>query len=91
MLRDLAPLFVYMRRYRWGFFWGTLSCVCTNIVWVQFPGVLGKAINSIEKVEEWKVIGNGNGNGNSSPRSPGYQNGVSTNNASPRENGKTNI
>src|SRR5579859_645100 len=49
MLRDLAPLFSYMRRYRWGFFWGTLSCVCTNIVWVQFPGVLGKAINSIEK------------------------------------------
>ena len=37
MLRDLAPLFVYMRRYRWGFFWGTLSCVCTNIIWVQFP------------------------------------------------------
>ena len=47
------------------------------------------SINSIEKVEEWKVIGNGNGN--SSPRSPGYQNGVSTNNASPRENGKTKI
>jgi ATP-binding cassette subfamily B multidrug efflux pump len=49
MLRDLAPLFVYMRRYRWGFFWGTLSCVCTNAIWVQFPGVLGRAINSIEQ------------------------------------------
>jgi len=45
------------------------------------------SINSIEKVEEWKVLGNGN----SSPRSPGYQNGVSTNNASPRENGKVHI
>ena len=49
MFRDLAPLFGYMRRYRWGYLWGTLSCVCTNAIWVQFPGVLGKAIDSIEK------------------------------------------
>ena len=44
------------------------------------------SINSIEKVEEWKVLGNGN----SSPRGvPGYQNDVTANsNASPRENGK---
>jgi ATP-binding cassette, subfamily B, multidrug efflux pump len=49
MLRDLGPLFKYMRRYRWGYVWGTLSCVCTNAIWVQFPGVLGRAINSIEK------------------------------------------
>ena len=25
MLGDLAPLFSYMRRYRWGYVWGTLS------------------------------------------------------------------
>ena len=43
------------------------------------------SINSIEKVEEWKVLANGN----TSPRGgPGYQNDVSTNNASPRENGE---
>ena len=43
------------------------------------------SINSIEKVEEWKVLANGN----TSPRGgQGYQNDVSTNNASPRENGK---
>ncbi len=32
MLRDLRPLFVYMRRYRWGYLWGTLSCIATNAV-----------------------------------------------------------
>jgi ATP-binding cassette subfamily B protein len=37
-----------MRRYRWGYVWGTLSCVITNIIWVQFPTVLGKAVNKIE-------------------------------------------
>jgi ATP-binding cassette subfamily B multidrug efflux pump len=49
MLRDLAPLFKYMRRYRWGYLWGTLSCIATNIIWVQFPRVLGTAIDTIAK------------------------------------------
>jgi len=49
MLRDLAPLFKYMRRYRWGYVWGTLACVATNIIWVQFPRVLGTAIDTIAK------------------------------------------
>ncbi|MGD0913553.1 MAG: ABC transporter ATP-binding protein [Terracidiphilus sp.] len=49
MLRDLAPLFKYMRRYRWDYLWGTLACVATNIIWVQFPRVLGTAIDTISK------------------------------------------
>jgi ATP-binding cassette, subfamily B, multidrug efflux pump len=49
MFGDLAPLYSYMRRYRWGYVRGTLACVCTNIVAVQFPRVLGMAINRIEK------------------------------------------
>ena len=49
MLRDLAPLFKYMRRYRWGYVSGTLSCVCNVSRGVQFPGVLGRAINKIEQ------------------------------------------
>jgi len=49
MLRDMAPLFVYMRRYRWGYLWGTLSCVATNIVAVQFPRVLGWAIDKMQR------------------------------------------
>jgi len=48
MLRDIGPLLGYMKRYRWGYVWGTLSCVITNVIWVQFPAVLGSAVNRIE-------------------------------------------
>ena len=49
MLRDLRPLFSYMRRYRWGYLWGTLSCIATNAVWVIFPLVLEEAIDGMGK------------------------------------------
>jgi ATP-binding cassette subfamily B protein len=49
MLRDLRPLFAYMRRYRWGYLWGTLSCIATNAVAVQFPRVLEKAIDGLRQ------------------------------------------
>ncbi len=48
MLRDLAPLYSYMRRYRWGYLWGTLSCVCTNAIWVLFPQVIQRAIDDMD-------------------------------------------
>jgi ATP-binding cassette subfamily B protein len=47
MFRDLAPLSSYMRRYRWGYLWGTLSCICTNGIWVLFPQVIKMAIDEI--------------------------------------------
>jgi ATP-binding cassette subfamily B protein len=47
MFRDLAPLFSYMRRYRWGYLWGTLSCIFTNGIWVLFPLVIQTAIDGI--------------------------------------------
>jgi ATP-binding cassette, subfamily B, multidrug efflux pump len=47
MFRDLAPLYSYMRRYRWGYLWGTLSCICTNGIWVLFPQVIKMAIDEI--------------------------------------------
>ena len=47
MLRDLRPLFSYMRRYRWGYVWGSLSVVATNAVWVLFPKVLQQAIDEL--------------------------------------------
>jgi len=57
MLRDLRPLFVYMRRYRWGYLWGTLSCIATNAVWVFFPLVIEKAIDGLEHgVSRGKVL-----------------------------------
>ncbi|HET7102671.1 MAG TPA: ABC transporter ATP-binding protein [Terracidiphilus sp.] len=49
MLRDLGPLFSYMRRYRWGYVWGLLSCVLTNAVWVLFPKVLQAAIDDLDR------------------------------------------
>ena len=49
MLRELAPLFPYMRRYRWAYVRGTLACVVTNLVAVQFPHVLGLAIDALSK------------------------------------------
>ncbi len=49
MLGDLAPLYSYMRRYRWQYVQGTLACVATNIVAVQFPRVLGMAINRVQQ------------------------------------------
>ena len=56
MFGDLAPLYSYMRRYRWGYVWGTLACVGTNIVAVQFPRVLGMAIDRIEKSASRELI-----------------------------------
>ena len=47
MFRDLAPLYVYMRRYRWGYLWGTLSCISANAVWVLFPQVIQRAIDEM--------------------------------------------
>jgi ATP-binding cassette subfamily B protein len=49
MLRDLRPLFSYMRRYRWGYIWGSLSVIATNIVSVQGPRILGKAIDYLKQ------------------------------------------
>jgi ATP-binding cassette subfamily B protein len=56
MLGDLRPLYSYMRRYRWGYVWGTLACVATNIVSVQFPRVLGMAVDRIEKSATRELI-----------------------------------
>jgi ATP-binding cassette subfamily B protein len=47
MFRDLYPLLSYMRRYRWGYLWGTLSCVCTNLIAVQMPQVLKISIDEM--------------------------------------------
>lgn len=49
MLRDLRPLFAYMRRYRWSYLWGSLSVLATNAVSVQFPRVVGKAIDYLKE------------------------------------------
>ena len=49
MLRELGPLLHYMRRYRWGYLWGTLACIATNVAAVQGPQILRKAIDELER------------------------------------------
>jgi len=56
MLGDLAPLYSYMRRYRRGYVRGTLACIATNIVAVQFPSILGIAVNKIAQGSTRKLI-----------------------------------
>jgi len=56
MVGEIAPLFKYMRRYRWGYVRGTLACVVTNMVAAQFPRVLGMAIDRIEKGTNGELI-----------------------------------
>jgi len=56
MFRDLAPLSSYMRRYRWGYLWGTLSCILTNAVAVQAPQVLKKAVDAMGKGTTHQLI-----------------------------------
>ncbi|MFZ1938716.1 MAG: ABC transporter ATP-binding protein [Terracidiphilus sp.] len=56
MLGELAPLYSYMRRYRWGYVRGVLACVATNIVAVQFPSVLGIAVNKIAQGSTKRLI-----------------------------------
>lgn len=48
MFGDLRTLFGYMRRYRWGYIGGTLCCVCTNAIWIQFPRVLKLAVDELK-------------------------------------------
>jgi ATP-binding cassette subfamily B multidrug efflux pump len=49
MLRELGPLLSYMRRYRWGYLWGTLACIATNVAAVQAPQILKKVIDELER------------------------------------------
>lgn len=49
MFRELGPLLSYMRRYRWGYLWGTLACIATNLAAVQGPQILKKAIDELER------------------------------------------
>lgn len=47
MLKDLQPLVPYMRRYRRSFFWGGVSVVLSNLIWIFFPQVIRAAIDDL--------------------------------------------
>src|ERR1700745_1140388 len=47
MFSSLRPLFPYMKKYRWGYFWGTLSVVANNGTAIMFPVLIGKATQGL--------------------------------------------
>jgi ATP-binding cassette, subfamily B, multidrug efflux pump len=56
MLKQLQPLFPYMRRYRRSFFWGGVSVVLSNLIWIFFPQVIRVAIDDLNSgVTERKI------------------------------------
>lgn len=57
MLRDLRPLVPYLKRYRRDFFWGGVSVVLSNAIWILFPQVLRAAIDDLNHgVTQQKVL-----------------------------------
>jgi ATP-binding cassette subfamily B multidrug efflux pump len=56
MLKQLQPLFPYMRRYRRSYFWGAVSVVLSNAIWIFFPQVIRIAIDDLNHgVTERKI------------------------------------
>jgi ATP-binding cassette, subfamily B, multidrug efflux pump len=47
MLGDLKPLVPYLKRYKRAFFWGGVSVVLSNAIWILFPQVLRVAIDDM--------------------------------------------
>jgi ATP-binding cassette subfamily B multidrug efflux pump len=48
LLKNLSPLFPYLKKYRSAYVWGTLCVVIMNGVWILFPLVLGSAIDDLK-------------------------------------------
>jgi len=45
--RNLRPLLPYLKRYRWGYVWGTLCVLLNNGIWILFPQVIRRAIDDL--------------------------------------------
>ncbi|HMK29754.1 MAG TPA: ABC transporter ATP-binding protein [Terriglobales bacterium] len=57
MLKPLRPLFPYLRKYRAGFFWGTLAVFLNNGIWILFPLVIRNAVNALNAgVTQQKLV-----------------------------------
>ena len=57
MLGDLKPLVPYLKRYKRAFFWGGVSVVLSNAIWILFPQVIGRAIDDLKLgVTQHKVM-----------------------------------
>ncbi len=47
--KSLLPLLPYLKRYRWGYVFGTATVLLTNGTWILFPLVLGKAADDLHQ------------------------------------------
>jgi ATP-binding cassette subfamily B protein len=57
MLGELKPLVPYLKRYRRSFFWGGVSVVLSNAIWILFPQVLRVAIDDLNHgVTQQKIL-----------------------------------
>jgi ATP-binding cassette, subfamily B, multidrug efflux pump len=56
MFTNLKPLFPYMRRYWRGYLRGCLCTIAANIVWVQFPRIIGVAADDLTHAVTWHKI-----------------------------------
>jgi ATP-binding cassette, subfamily B, multidrug efflux pump len=57
MLGDLKPLVPYLKRYKRGLFWGGVSVVLSNAIWILFPQVLRIAIDDLNHgVTQQKIL-----------------------------------
>jgi ATP-binding cassette subfamily B protein len=56
MFKNLQPLLPYMRRYWRGYLWGCVCTVLANAIWVQFPRVIGIAVDDMTIRVTWNKI-----------------------------------
>src|SRR5215472_16050506 len=57
MLRNLRPLFPYLKKYRGTLFWGALTVFFNNGIWVLFPQVIQRAVDDLNLgVTRHKII-----------------------------------
>jgi ATP-binding cassette subfamily B multidrug efflux pump len=45
--RNFRPLLPYLKKYRWGFVWGTLCVLFNNGIWILFPQVIRRAVDDL--------------------------------------------
>src|SRR5215813_11397325 len=49
MLKNLQPLFPYLKKYRVTLFWGALTVFFNNGIWVLFPQVIRRAVDDLNR------------------------------------------
>jgi ATP-binding cassette, subfamily B, multidrug efflux pump len=55
MVKELRPLFPYMKKYRRGFVWGGLTVLFNNGIWILGPLVIRGAVNDLQSWHEGKL------------------------------------